>query len=221
MTRVPTSAPARRPARVAPRRRQRAAVRAWVDVTRAAARALLTALAAVVTVVATSAGAAAQDARRGEHVFRKCLLCHVLDPNATNLIAPPLHNIVGRRAAEVPGFAYSDIMKLAREKGLVWNAEALYYFLDRPEDFMPGTYMAFAGLEEQERNDVIAYLTKITEDNKRKQRSDAVPAVPFGAPKAMAPAIKVEPKSSAQSPPQTGSQNATGGAKGKAPKERP
>ncbi len=134
--------------------------------------------------------ARAQDAKRGEHAFRKCLLCHVLDPNATNLIAPPLHNVIGRRAAIVPGFAYSEIMTLAREKGLIWNADALYYFLDKPEDFMPGTYMAFAGLEEQERKDVIAYLTKITDAYNAQQKS---PAVPFGAPKSMAP-IKVEPK---------------------------
>ena len=136
---------------------------------------------------------AAQDARRGEHVFRKCLLCHVLDPKATNSIAPPLHNIIGRKAASIQGFAYSDIMKLAREKGLVWNADALFYFLDRPEDFMPGTFMAFAGLEEQERNDVIAYLKQITERFNAEQK--APPAIPFSAPKSMPP-LKVEPKSS-------------------------
>lgn len=146
--------------------------------------------AVAVLLLGWSGGTEAQDARRGEHVFRKCLLCHVLDPKATNLIAPPLHNLIGRRAATVPGFSYSDIMLLAREKGLIWNADALYYFLDRPEDFMPGTYMAFAGLEEQERKDVIAYLTKITDAYNAQQQA---PAVPFGAPKSMAP-IKVEPK---------------------------
>ena len=188
--------------------------------TSASARALSAVAMGMVLTLASLLGpappVAAQDAKRGEHVFRKCLLCHVLDPNATNLIAPPLHNIIGRRAADVPGFAYSDIMKLAREKGLVWNAEALYYFLDRPEDFMPGTYMAFAGLEEQERNDVIAYLSKITEANKSKQRSDAAPAVPFSAPKSMAPG-KIDPK------PGPLPQQQVGGAKGRTngAKERP
>jgi cytochrome c len=153
---------------------------------------------AALTLVAPEA-ASAQDARRGEHVFRKCLLCHVLDPAATNAIAPPLHNVIGRKAAEVTGFAYSDIMKLAREKGLVWNAEALFYFLDRPEDFMPGTFMAFAGLEEQERKDVIAYLSQITEAYQARQKSQSGAVVPFSAPKAMAP-IKVEPKNGAPQP---------------------
>ncbi len=174
-------------------------------------RAILGGLALVFAAISAAPAADAQDARRGEHVFRKCLLCHVLDPNATNLIAPPLHNVIGRKAATVPGFAYSEIMQLAREKGLIWNADALYYFLDRPEDFMPGTYMAFAGLDENERKDVIAYLAKITESYNAQQKSPAPPLVPFGAPKAMAP-IKVEPKNA---------NGATGSTKSKAPPSTP
>lgn len=105
----------------------------------------------------------AQDAGRGEHVFRKCLLCHVVEPGTTSSIAPPLNDIVGRRAGSIKGFQYSEIMQLARDKGLTWSEDALYQFLDKPEDFMPGTYMAFAGLEEQERRDVIAFLKRLTE----------------------------------------------------------
>jgi cytochrome c2 len=112
-----------------------------------------------------STPATAQDAARGAHVFKKCALCHVLDPKAKDLLAPPLHDIVGRKAGLIPGFQYSDIMKLAGSKGLLWSPEALQYFLDRPEEFMPGTYMAFSGLEDQERRDVIAYLQKITLEN--------------------------------------------------------
>ena len=114
--------------------------------------------------------ASAQSANRGKHVFRKCLLCHVLDPKVSDQIAPPLHNVIGRRAAIVKGFTYSEIMKYAGSRGFKWTKEALFYFLDKPEDFMPGTYMAFAGLEEQERRDVIAYLEKLTRAYKRKQR---------------------------------------------------
>lgn len=133
---------------------------------------------AMLALTTTASGALAQDAKRGEHVFKRCLLCHVVEPGATTSIAPPLHNIVGRTAGIVPGFQYSDIMKLAREKGLVWSEEALYQFLDRPEDFMPGTYMAFAGLDEQERKDVIAYLKMITENSKRKAQAEPQDAKP-------------------------------------------
>lgn len=124
---------------------------------------------AALVLVHTSSSGQSQDAKRGEHVFRKCLLCHVTNPNAKDLVAPPLHNIVGRRAAIVPGFDYSDIMKVAGREGLVWTTEALFYFLDRPEEFMPGTYMAFSGLEEQERKDIIAYLDRLTADWKRSE----------------------------------------------------
>lgn len=113
---------------------------------------------------ATFAPAFAQsggDAIRGRHVFRKCAVCHVINPGSTALLAPPLNDIVGRKAATYSGFEYSEIMKLAGTKGLVWTREALYYFLDRPEQFIPGTYMAFAGLESDERNDVIAYLESL------------------------------------------------------------
>ena len=123
----------------------------------------------------------AQDARRGEHVFRKCLLCHVTNPNSKDLIAPPLHNVVGRKAASIPGFDYSDIMKIAGKEGLLWNAEALFYFLDRPEEFMPGTYMAFSGLDEQERKHVIAYLERIAADWKRNEARQGRPS-PSPAP---------------------------------------
>ena len=119
---------------------------------------------------ATADAVSAQNVARGKHVFRKCLLCHVLDPNATDHLAPPLHNIVGRRAASIKGFAYSSIMRFAGKKGFTWTREAMYYFLDKPEDFMPGTYMAFAGLETQERKDVIAYLEHLTREYKRSVR---------------------------------------------------
>jgi cytochrome c len=146
----------------------------------------------LLTVAATLAGlpaAIAQDARRGQHVFRKCALCHVVDPSAKDLLAPPLHNIIGRRAAVVPGFEYSEIMKTAGQKGLQWSSEALFYFLDRPEDFMPGTYMAFAGLEEQERRDVIAYLEMLTKEFQatRAPKAAAKPSAPPRPPQADPP----------------------------------
>lgn len=177
-------------------------------------RSLIIGAVAIMTTIATASIAPAQDARRGEHVFRKCLLCHVLDPKATNLIAPPLHNVIGRRAADIPGFAYSEIMKLAREKGLIWNADSLYYFLDRPEEFMPGTYMAFAGLDERERRDVIAYLTQLTESHNAQPDPRPAPTVPFSAPRALVP-VKPEAKGAGQpaaAPQQTGSTQQSGSA---------
>ena len=125
---------------------------------------LLTIAVALAASNATLAPAFAQsggDALRGRHVYRKCAVCHVNNPGSTALLAPPLNDIIGRKAATYAGFEYSEIMKLAGTKGLTWTRDALYYFLDRPEQFIPGTYMAFAGLEPQERSDVIAYLESL------------------------------------------------------------
>lgn len=100
----------------------------------------------------------AQDATRGAHVFRKCAVCHTVDPAAPLELAPPLGGVIGRPAASIPGYDYSDSMRAAGSGGLVWTKQALMYFLDRPDTFMPGTHMTFAGLEIGERRDVIAYL---------------------------------------------------------------
>ncbi len=104
-----------------------------------------------------------QDATRGAHVFRKCAVCHTVDPAAPLKLAPPLGGVIGRRAASIPGYEYSESMKAAGAGGLVWTKEALEYFLDRPDTFMPGTYMTFAGLEQAERQDVIAYLETLSQ----------------------------------------------------------
>lgn len=118
------------------------------------------------------------DALRGQHVFRKCATCHVINPSSTALLAPPLQGVIGRAAATIPGFEYSDIMKIAGQRGLVWTKDALFHFLDRPDQFIPGTYMTFAGLEPGERADVIAYLETL---NPPKNKSE--PAAPPAAPK--------------------------------------
>lgn len=144
-------------------------------------------------------GASAQDAARGQYLFRKCLLCHVVDPNAKDSLAPPLHNVIGRRAATVAGFEYSEIMRTAGRRGLVWTAEALFYFLDRPEEFMPGTYMAFAGLEEQERRDVIAYLERLSLEWSRPPARKSAPA-PAPAPVPVTPRSQSPYRPPAKSP---------------------
>lgn len=134
-----------------------------------------------VGILGTLAGveaARAQDAERGRHVFRKCAVCHVVSPGSTSRLAPPLDDVVNRPAASVPGFEYSEIMQTAGRSGLRWSKEALFHFLDRPEAFMPGTYMAFAGLEPQERHDVIAYLETLTP---QRRKSETAPASRTGA----------------------------------------
>ena len=105
------------------------------------------------------AGAQDGSAEEGAEVFKKCRACHDLGPGAKNKVGPLLNGIVGRRAGTIEGFNYSAANKEAGAKGLVWTEQVLLKYLEAPLSFMPGTKMAFAGLQDpQDRKDVIAYL---------------------------------------------------------------
>jgi cytochrome c len=95
------------------------------------------------------------DAASGQRIFRQCQTCHVVEPGV-NKVGPSLAGIVGRPAGTVPGFRYSPANK---NSGLVWSEPVLFEYLEAPQKYIPGTYMAYAGLKQpQQRADVIAYL---------------------------------------------------------------
>ena len=103
------------------------------------------------------------DAARGERVFQRCFSCHSVTPNETaQLQGPNLYRVVGRPAAAVDGFDYSDAMKTKAAAGLVWTAEALDRFIADPDAFVPGTPMVILPplRDERERADLIAYLSR-------------------------------------------------------------
>lgn len=100
------------------------------------------------------------DAVRGERVFQRCYSCHSVDPTETaQLQGPSLFGIMGRPAAVLSGFEYSDAMKAKGAAGLVWTAETLDRFIADPGQFVPGTLMALPPLPDaQVRADLVAYL---------------------------------------------------------------
>ena len=103
----------------------------------------------------STATAGAGDAAQGRAVFRKCSVCHSLEPGK-NLQGPSLAAVVGRKSAEAPNFNYSEAMKKA---GLTWSAATLDAYLTDPQKVVPGNRMPFPGLKSQhDRDDVIAYL---------------------------------------------------------------
>src|SRR6185312_3609661 len=101
----------------------------------------------------------------GVIVFKKCMACHQLGPNAQNGIAPVLNGVVGRPAGRYPNYSYSSANK---NSGLVWDERTLAAYLRAPAKVVPGTKMIFSGLTKaREISDVIAYLKQFASDGKK------------------------------------------------------
>lgn len=114
---------------------------------------------AVAVMLLAGMPAMAQDASKGEAVFKRCRACHAIGPAALNKAGPALTGIVGRKAGSAPGFNYSDAMKAAGSGGLVWTDEKLAQFLEAPDAAVPNNVMAFPGIKNPaERADLIAFL---------------------------------------------------------------
>ncbi|WP_374942197.1 c-type cytochrome [Sphingomonas sp.] len=95
------------------------------------------------------------DATKGADVFVTCKTCHAIEAGV-NKIGPSLHDVVGRKAGQIPGFAYSPANK---NSGITWTEDKLFQYLEKPQRVVPGTKMTFAGFTDpQKRADVIAYL---------------------------------------------------------------
>jgi cytochrome c len=111
---------------------------------------------------------AAGDPKLGAQVFRQCMACHSVAAGE-HMTGPSLADIWNRKAGSVEGFPrYSDQMKRA---GLVWDETTLDKWLANPENFIPGTSMAFPGLKEnQARQDVVAYLKAVSEGKAHEAR---------------------------------------------------
>lgn len=99
------------------------------------------------------------DPDRGKRIYNKCRACHVVDKEK-NRVGPHLVGLFGRESGTVEGFRYSPAMKKAK---ITWNDESLSSYLENPRKYLKGTRMSFAGLKkEKDRNDLIAYLKRVT-----------------------------------------------------------
>ena len=121
--------------------------------------------------------ASAQDAAKGEQVFKQCMTCHRIGPDAKNLVGPVLTGVIGRQSGTAPGFAYSTLNKAAGENGLVWTDDLIMQYLPDPNAFLKkfltnkgkadlatgSTKMAFKLADEQQRKDVIAYINQFSD----------------------------------------------------------
>jgi cytochrome c len=96
------------------------------------------------------------DLANGKAKFALCQSCHTIAPGGANMTGPNLHGVFGKKSASNPDFKYSDALKNA---GWTWDADHLNQWLEKPQTFLPGTKMSFAGLKDaKDRTDLIAYL---------------------------------------------------------------
>ena len=102
------------------------------------------------------------DVTHGEKVFKKCSACHSIEAGGSNKIGPALYNVVGRKIAAVEDYKYS---KALVEYNKNWSFEELNGFLIKPQKWIKGTKMAYAGLrKEKDRASVILYLNKYSDN---------------------------------------------------------
>ena len=98
------------------------------------------------------------DVSHGEKVFKKCSACHLVNKGGENKIGPALYGVIGRKVASKQDYKYSKAMA-AYDKD--WTFEEMNGYLKKPQSYIKGTKMAFAGLrKEKDRASVILYLNQ-------------------------------------------------------------
>jgi cytochrome c len=105
------------------------------------------------------------DAVHGKALFQnRCGVCHVADKGGKNGLGPALYGAYGRRAGTAPGFAYSLGLKAAT---FAWTPEKLNQWIQKPASLVPGVRMTLAAIRvAQDRADIIAYLTTVSDAKK-------------------------------------------------------
>ena len=122
----------------------------------------LFALAAMLATPAAYASDTNGDAVNGKDLFEAsgCPACHGVTKEDNAKVGPNLVGVVGRKAGTTQSLlGPSENMK---KYGVIWSAETLDEFLLNPSAKVPGTAMAGILTDPQQRADVIAYLSTLT-----------------------------------------------------------
>jgi cytochrome c len=95
----------------------------------------------------------------GPTVFNdNCAVCHSTEPGV-NKLGPSLAGVVGRPAASLKEYPYSDAMQHA---GVTWTKLVLDKYLTDPQAMVKGTKMLFVGLKNgKDRKALVDYLATL------------------------------------------------------------
>jgi cytochrome c len=90
---------------------------------------------------------------------QECADCHSLARPPKNKKGPSLVGIMGKPAAAIPNFSYSDALKLA---GVVWTADKMDAYIENPKALVSGGgKMKYDGLKRAvERAAIIEFLNR-------------------------------------------------------------
>lgn len=110
----------------------------------------------------------AQDAAKGERIFKRCSACHQVGATAKNRTGPVLSDVVGRVAGSYEGYNYSSSMQAAGAAGLVWTQDNIAQYLEKPTAYLreflgdgkARAKMTFKLKKAGDRLDVAAYLAQ-------------------------------------------------------------
>ena len=94
----------------------------------------------------------------GKNVWKKCSACHSIKKGGKNKIGPALYSVLGRNVAAIADYKYS---KAFVAYGKTWTFEEMNGFLKKPQAYIKGTKMAFAGLKkEKDRASILLFINQ-------------------------------------------------------------
>ena len=78
-------------------------------------------------------------------VDKNCASCHDFNLPIKNKIGPSLANILNRKIGSLSNYKYSkSLINIDKE----WDVANLYYFLEKPKEWAPGTKMSYRGISD-------------------------------------------------------------------------
>ncbi len=114
------------------------------------------------TSVTTSATIPQSENKLGRRVFLLCAACHNVVKGEPHKVGPNLNGFLGKKAGINDDFEYSEALL---NKGIVWSEETIREWLENPASYVPGTKMAFVGVQKKEQQDaLIDYLKEVTKE---------------------------------------------------------